>query len=945
MSDVVNDFGKTTLFGGITSGGQITSAIVSVHLPTETSILEETTLPSPRAYASVFPDFNGDAWIVGGLSATGVPLREVLHYDDFPGSVTLEAWLPSARYGAKAVWLSEPFGASMYLIGGFDERHRPAREIIKFIPPSTFEILPANFTPLAFSAGVPSGTKALLFGGTGTLGGGASDRISTFDPDEPAVVSGSLPTRRDETTAAASGGKIYVFGGRNAGGMVDEIVRYDPQTDTSEIIDARLPSPNAGAAAAGDGSLAYLFGGYGSSDEIVRFDGATEFVTKMNATLPGPRYGATAVWINGSAYIFGGRSSAHYNEILRYNPASDTVVTLPTRLPEGRSDASAAWDGNFVYLFGGATFGGWVDDVLRYDPRTGSISRMSARHPSGPLWGSSAIWDGQYIYVFGGGGSSASDGVSRYDPRLDQFELMTERLEPARREASGIWTGESAILFGGRSDDGLLGDITRIQTHPAQVAPPAVVAGPGVGQISLVWQAPASGLAPITAYRIERQLDDGSLPYLIALGNSTTFVDTGLPNGIAVTYRVSAMSRSGLGPSSEPVVANTFAAPSAPPTLQLSRGPRADEITLAWVPPEDSGGSPIRDYRVLIGTGAHTTLAFAGETLQTTWVARSLLPSSYWCFGISARNVVGHGPMITACGFAPGIASPPQNLTSPPSTIPGEIALAWDPPLDRGGLDLAYRLYASEHPAGPYTRRVDVGAAGAWRDVGLREGEFRCYKVTALNELGESPPSRAACDRAPERPLAPAAASRPGDAPGSVRVEWTSRGDGGLPLLAFTVYRSTVPGGAEVASEFGPEVSSWTDEQRVPGARYYYRVTATNAVAEGPASITVSARAAILPGSLDADGDALPLLSEQLLCGSEAVRDLFESASFNPGGHLLGRCAHIDDYRGPLQTLGTVGDADEDWVPDSLEPLVCDAQFEGEELDGVCRAGDWGWPP
>jgi ABC-type transport system substrate-binding protein len=82
-------------------------------------------------------------------------------------------------------------------------------------------------------------------------------------------------------------------------------------------------------------------------------------------------------------------------------------------------------------------------------------------------------------------------------------------------------------------------------------APTGLQAAAGNGQITLTWTAPANNSgSPITGYKIYRGLSSGSETLETTVGNVTTFTDTGLTNGQAYYYTVSAVNGLGEGAKS-----------------------------------------------------------------------------------------------------------------------------------------------------------------------------------------------------------------------------------------------------------------------------------------------------------------------------------------------------------------------------------------------------------
>lgn len=92
----------------------------------------------------------------------------------------------------------------------------------------------------------------------------------------------------------------------------------------------------------------------------------------------------------------------------------------------------------------------------------------------------------------------------------------------------------------------------------APVPPPApsnLAAVPGDGQIGLSW----SAVPGATSYQVRRWRDDPIQKILVFNGSQTSFVNTGLTNGLRYSYEVSSVNADGRGPASAPVSATVGA--------------------------------------------------------------------------------------------------------------------------------------------------------------------------------------------------------------------------------------------------------------------------------------------------------------------------------------------------------------------------------------------------
>lgn len=291
-------------------------------------------------------------------------------------------------------------------------------------------------TTTLMSASLPSardGTAAATLNGYVYVFGGdtgvRSNQIVRYDPivDQTTLMAATLPTPRSGAAAVAAGSVAYLFGGWNSGTYSQQIVRYDPATDTATPMGAQLPSGRSYTSAVWTGSAAYLFGGgtvcgtYCTTDQIVRYDPATDTVSVMSAKLPTPRYGTSAVWTGTHAYIFGGvtaSTNTEHAQILRYDPVVDQLDVLSATLPAPRYHTSAAYLDGRAFIMGGfpcATFPNYCKQIVSFEP-TGSTVAIESTTLTTGRYLTSAAARGSQIYVFGGYDGARSDDVLRFSP-------------------------------------------------------------------------------------------------------------------------------------------------------------------------------------------------------------------------------------------------------------------------------------------------------------------------------------------------------------------------------------------------------------------------------------------------------------------------------------------------------------------------------------------------
>jgi len=117
----------------------------------------------------------------------------------------------------------------------------------------------------------------------------------------------------------------------------------------------------------------------------------------------------SAVWDGSHAYIFGGHDGTNYlDDIVQFNPSTGTVTTLTSKLPSADGGTSAIWDGKHAYIFS-------RDDIIRFNPRTGTVTTLTSKLPS-TRWSTSAVWDGSHAYIFGGHYVSYLGDIVRFTP-------------------------------------------------------------------------------------------------------------------------------------------------------------------------------------------------------------------------------------------------------------------------------------------------------------------------------------------------------------------------------------------------------------------------------------------------------------------------------------------------------------------------------------------------
>ncbi|PIQ30298.1 MAG: hypothetical protein COW62_12945, partial [Zetaproteobacteria bacterium CG17_big_fil_post_rev_8_21_14_2_50_50_13] len=386
----------------------------------------------------------------------------------------------------------------------------------------------------------------------------------------------------------------------------------------------------------------------------------------------------------------------------------------------------------------------------------------------------------------------------------------------------------------------------------------SAVAGDTTTQISFT--APANnGGSAITSYTVTS--NPGGLT---ATGAASPITITGLTNGTAYSFTVTATNAVGTGPASAPSNAVTpQGVPGAPTAVVATAGD--SQASIAFTPPVSNGGSPITSYSVTSSPGGLTVTGAASPL-----VLSGLTNGAAYSFTVTATNAVG-----TGLASAPSNTVTPQGVPGAPTAVvatagDAQASIAFTPPLSNGGSAIIGYTVTS-NPGG----LTVTGAASPLVLSGLTNGTGYSFTVTATNAVGTglaSAPSNAVTPQGvPGAPISVAAI--PGD--GYARISFSPPvSDGGNAITAYTV--TSNPGGLTAS---GP-ASPLTINGLTNGTAYSFTVTATNGIGTGTASapspvITPAGLPGAPAGVVAAPGDGYAVVS-------------FAAPAFNGGSAISG---------------------------------------------------------
>ncbi len=356
-------------------------------------------------------------------------------------------------------------------------------------------------------------------------------------------------------------------------------------------------------------------------------------------------------------------------------------------------------------------------------------------------------------------------------------------------------------------------------------APTAVNATSYANTQSVVsWTAAASNGSALTKYTVT---SSGGQTCTTANGTTTNCTVTGLTNGVAYTFTVTATNGIGTGPASAP------SAPATPSTLPgAATGVTATANSNAqsfvyWTAPASNGGAAITNYTVTSSPGGKTCTSGAG----TSCTVLGLTNGTSYTFTVTATNGSGTGP---ASGASSAIipAAPPGAPTAVAATsnANAQSVVTWTAPASNGGTAITVYTVTS---SGGQTCNTPNGTTRTCTVTGLTNGTAYTFTVTATNAAGTGPPSAASSPATPAtKPGAPTGVTAVSDLNSLSVVSWTApASDGGSPITGYTVTSS--PGALVCTST---TTTSCTVNGLTNGTTYTFTVTATNALGTGPAS-------------------------------------------------------------------------------------------------------------
>ena len=377
-------------------------------------------------------------------------------------------------------------------------------------------------------------------------------------------------------------------------------------------------------------------------------------------------------------------------------------------------------------------------------------------------------------------------------------------------------------------------------------------------EILLGWSPVTStGGVGLLGYRIEISLDAGATWQVVRRDTgtlNTAYHHKDLRPGTTYRYRVSALNMVGYGESSEYAETRTHGPPQAPKDL-IAETVSQSQINLAWIPPDNNGGTPLTGYLIEFSADGGGEWNKLTETaVGTSYAHKGLRAGTTYRYRVSAINGIGIGE---ASGFAEtrtlsSVADPPRGLIAVPAGH-DRIELSWQVPAFDGGVAITgYQIELLTDDGALWLVVADHVEGIRYLHSGLLPATSYTYRVSAINEVGTGKPSLPATAETdvatPSQPRELKAEAR-----GSVeiRLDWLKPDrNGGTEITGYRIQVSTDRGGTwqTVLDNTASTKLSYLQDGLEPGLFYRYRVAAINATGLGDWSIEAEAKTyAVVP--------------------------------------------------------------------------------------------------
>ncbi len=377
------------------------------------------------------------------------------------------------------------------------------------------------------------------------------------------------------------------------------------------------------------------------------------------------------------------------------------------------------------------------------------------------------------------------------------------------------------------------GSVTISYVTGSPAAPSSVAGTAGNASVDLTWVAPpVAGGAAVTDYVVEYSANGGAGWTVFTDGTSTATATTvtGLTNGTAYVFRVTAVNTFGNGTAS---AASAPVTPSDVPTAPTlgTVVPGNGSLTVPFS--GSTAVSPITGYEYSLDGGPWTA---AGTTTSPLTVS-GLTNGTGHNVQVRALNAIGAGPASEPAAGTPATTPGAPSITSA-TTGPTSAVLVFTTGASGGS---AVTGYEYQLDGGDW---IAAGTTDSPLTVtGLTDGTLYAARLRAVNALGAGPASNVVNLTTSHTPGAPTIDGvTPLDR--SLSVSFTPNSTGGLAITGFE-YSLNGDDWVATPSTAGPFLISGLTN----GTSYDVRIRAVNGAGSGTPSTATSGTPRTVPSA------------------------------------------------------------------------------------------------
>ena len=357
-------------------------------------------------------------------------------------------------------------------------------------------------------------------------------------------------------------------------------------------------------------------------------------------------------------------------------------------------------------------------------------------------------------------------------------------------------------------------------TISAAPAAPVVTAGNSAtsGKPMLTWDA----VDGATSYRVYRATSQNGPCRLLGSVTTTTYVNTGAKDGVTYYYMVTAVNDSGESAFSNTVSGQNKAVTSKPaaPVVKIGNSATSGKPMLTW-----NAVSGATSYKVYRATSQNGTYSLLGTVTTTSYTNTGAKDGVTYYYKVTAVNDSGESAYSN-------IVSGQNKAVTPKPSAPvvkiGHSSTSGKPMLTWNAVSGAtsYKVYRATSQNGTYSLLGTVTAT-SYINTGAKDGVTYYYKVTAVNDSGESAYSNIVSGQSKSvtpKPSAPVVKIGHSATSGKPMLTWNAV-DG---AASYKVYRATAKNGAYSVINT-TNALTYTNTGAALGTTYYYKVEALNA--------------------------------------------------------------------------------------------------------------------